>query len=212
MKPARIIVIEDEQLVASMLTDWLAGIPGLTVAGAAHSVREGLSLCRSTTPDLALIDIKLPDGDGLTLAGDLLNESKPPRIIILSSHCDPYCVRRILQLGLPGYVDKNSPMETLKAAIESVLNLNCFYSKAFLAVQNQHLSKSDAFHKILSPREISVLMLVVEGLDDETLAARLNISSSTASTHRRNLRHKLGAHNTRDLINYGRQLGLTPSL
>jgi two-component system secretion response regulator SsrB len=77
-------------------------------------------------------------------------------------------------------------------------------------VQNQQLQKGDAFHKILSPREISVLTLVVEGLDDETIAARLDISVSTVTTHRRNLRQKLNAHNNRELISYGHLWGIAP--
>ncbi len=210
MKAAKVIVVEDEQLVASMLMDWLSGMPGLTTAGAAHSARQGLELCRKARPDLALIDIKLPDKDGLTLASELLLEPSPPKIIILSSQCDPFCVSRILQLGLPGYVDKNSPMETLKAAIQDVLNDKHFYSSAFQVVQNQQLRQSDAFQKILSPREISVLTLVVEGLDDEAIAARLDISVSTVTTHRRNLRQKLNAHNNRELISYGHLWGIAP--
>lgn len=207
---ARVIVIEDEQLVASMLLEWLSGIPGLTLLGAAHSAKEGLALCRDKKPDLALIDIKLPDRDGLTLAAEIISTPPAPRIIILSSQCDPYCVRRILNLGLPGYVDKNSPMETLKTAIQDVLHSKTYYSNAFLTIQNQQLIKSDAFHKILSPREISVLRLVVEGLADEVIASHLSISVSTVTTHRRNLRQKLNAHNNRDLISYGHLWGIAP--
>ncbi len=207
---ASILVVEDEQLVASMLMEWLSGLPGLSPMGPAHSAQQALTLCQTHHPDLALIDIKLPDQDGLTLASKLLTETPAPRIIILSSQCDPFCVRRILHLGLPGYVDKNSPMGTLKTAIQEVLEGRYFYSNAFQAIQNQQLRKSDAFHKILSPREISVLMLVVEGLDDDTIATRLDISTSTVTTHRRNLRQKLNAHNNRDLISYGHLWGIAP--
>jgi two-component system response regulator NreC len=208
VKTYRTIVVEDETIVASMLLAWLAEKPFLTVVGSAPNGKEGLVLCRKTKPELALLDIEMPEMDGLTLAAKIREEFPDTKIIILSSHCDPYHVYQITRLRINGYVEKTCPLTVLSQTIEAVLNGQDAFSDGFETIRKSHLKRSDAFHKILTQREISILMMVVDGVDDDEIAKRLDITPSTVATHRRNLRFKLEAHNDRDLVNYARQWGL----
>lgn len=208
MKPNRVAVIDDECIVVSMLTTWLSQKPYLTVVGTAHNGKDGLEMCRKAKPDLVLLDIEMPEMDGLTLAERIINEVPGTRIIILSSHCDPYHVYEISRLKIHGYVEKTCSLETLERTICNVLNGEESFSEGYVSVKQSQLRRADAFHKILTPREISILMMIADGLSDEEISAQLAITPNTVATHRRNLRSKIEAHNDRDLINYARQWGL----
>ena len=207
----RILVVEDEHLFADLLVRWLSQKQNLAVAGVAHSGAEAIAMCGESKPQLAFVDIELPDANGLEVAGKLMAVSPAPRIVILSSRCDPYCVYTATRLGVHAYVDKSSPLSELDEVVGEVARGGRVYSPAFLRVKEEFLADPESFHKILSPREISVLLLVVEGVSDEEIARRLGISPSTVNTHRRNLRVKTGAHKDRDLVNYARQWGLVRS-
>lgn len=204
----KIVIVEDEHLVAELLVRWLSRNKDLAVVGVAHSGAEAITLCRQVDPHVALVDIELPDMNGLEVAEKLVAVTPSPRIIILSSRCDPYCVHRAICLDVHGYVDKTSPLAELDAVVREVLRGGRFFSEAFLKVREDSLSDPESFHRILSPREICVLMLVAEGVSDDEIASRLGISLNTVSTHRRNLRVKTGAHKDRDLLNYARRWGL----
>jgi DNA-binding NarL/FixJ family response regulator len=208
VKPHRIAVIDDECIVVSMLTTWLSQKPYLTVVGTAYNGKDGLALCHKAKPDLVLLDIEMPEMDGLTLAEKILEEVPGTRIIILSSHCDPYHVYEISRLKIHGYVEKTCSLETLERTICDVLNGEESFSEGYVSIKHSQLKRADAFHKILTPREISVLMMIADGLSDEEIAIQLAITPNTVATHRRNLRLKIEAHNDRDLINYARQWGL----
>jgi DNA-binding NarL/FixJ family response regulator len=109
-----------------------------------------------------------------------------------------------------GFVDKGDPLSSLNNAVEMVLSGKLFYSRTFEAVRLELRVQSESYQKILSAREIEVLIQVAEGRDDKDIAGRLSVSPNTISTHRRNIRVKLNAHNDRDLVNYARKAGLVP--
>ena len=193
-----------------MMTAWLSRRPELRVVGSAFSGPDGLVLCRKLKPDLALLDVEMPGMDGFEVARQLRMEVPDTRIIMVTSHVDPYCVHQIARSGVHGYVDKCSSIENLASAIKLVAEGKHCYAAIYHAVRETMLSQSDSFHKILTPKELAVLILLAVGVDDATIADRLDISASTAATHRRNLRRKLDAHNDRELIAYARKWGLVP--
>ena len=207
----KIVIVEDEHLVAELLVRWLSRNKDLAVAGVAHTGAEAIALCQAVKPHVVMVDIELPDINGLEVAEKLVALTPAPRIVVLSSRCDPYCVHRAMCLDVHGYVDKTSPLSELDAVIREVLRGGRFFSEAFLKVREDCLADPESFHRILSPREICVLMLVAEGVSDDEIAGRLGISLNTVNTHRRNLRVKTGAHKDRDLLNYARHWGLVRS-
>lgn len=210
MNSLSVVVVDDEKLIASMVEVWLSGRPGFTIVGTAFNGNDGLELCRKLQPDIVLLDIEMPGMDGLEVARHLRQEIPKTKIIVLTSHFDPFCVHEISQLGVQGYVDKGSSLEILDQAIRHVAQGERYYAPVYQTVKDSQLSQPSAFHKVITPKEQSVLTLLANGDDDDSIARQLKISPDTVATHRRNLRGKLGAHNDRDLVNYARQWGLLP--
>ena len=210
MSNSRIVIIEDEKLVATLLESCLRQVPGITIAGNVQTGAEGVELCLKLRPDLVLLDIELPGISGIEVARALRCQLPETRIIVVSSHCEPFAVHELNHLGIQGFIDKGSSMESLQAAIIQVLRGKNAYCPVYTAVILALRQQAESYQKILTPREISVLVGVAEGLDDLAIAKKLGITANTTSTHRRNIRQKLGAHNDRDLVNYARQWGLIP--
>ena len=209
MKPVRMVVVEDENMVADMFMAWLRRRPQFQVVGHATNGLQALDLCRAEKPDLAMIDVKLPGMDGLSLSAQLLASLPQLKILIVSSCCDAYCLYRVNQLGLHGFVDKMSPLAVLGEALEAVATGKSYFSKLFREHMERQLKQPDAFHKIISQREIEILHLLATGLEDEEIAKKLTISVVTVEAHRRNIRRKLNLHSDRALISRAQQLGLS---
>lgn len=207
---AKTVIIEDEILVANMLEACLGRLPGVQIVGTAHGGERGVRLCLETRPHLVLLDIEMPGQNGLDVARQLRKELPQTRIIIVSSHCEPYAVHELSRLDVESFVDKGDPLSNLNEAVKMVLSGKTFYSRTFDAVKMELRLQAESYQKILSVREIEVLIQVAEGRDDKDIAGRLSVSPSTISTHRRNIRVKLNAHNDRDLVNYARKAGLVP--
>jgi DNA-binding NarL/FixJ family response regulator len=200
--------VEDEVLVARMLVAWLGQHPRISVVGSAPDGLKGLQLCRDTRPDVVLIDVMMPGMDGLTLAEHLLEEMPRLKPIILSARFDPYCIYRIYRLGIPGYVDKASPPEEVTRAVLAVARGSMYQTARY--AEHWHLLRSDpdAFFKVLSDREVNLVRLLAHGCDLHEIATTMEITYDTARTHQRNIRKKLGVHNSRELLVLAKKNGL----
>lgn len=207
---AGVIVIDDESIVTGMLSEWLTSKCGLLVLGTATSGPEGILLCKRHHPDLVLVDVEMPGMDGFAVAKQIIQDLPETRIIILTSHEDPYCIYRASRIGIHGYVDKRSSLKSLEEAISTVRSGSCYFAGAFQSVRDSHLSRADAYFKLLTPREIAVMAMMVVGSSDQQIATQLDISPPTVATHRRNMRSKLGLHDDRGLITYAQRWGIVP--
>lgn len=208
MKTYSVVIVDDEKLVVSMLEAWVGKQEGFAIAGRAYNGLEGLKLCRRLKPDIIILDIAMPDMDGLSVARRLRRDVPESRIVILSSHFDPYCIYEVSQLGVHGFVNKTCALDVLREALRRVAAGESFYAPVFSEVQKGELAQPLAFHKVLSSRETSVLALLSQGMDDKTIGRKLRITPLTVATHRRNLRKKLKAHKDRELIRYAHEWGL----
>lgn len=204
------VIIDDETLVASMLERCLSRVPVLRVVGAAACGASGLELCLKCKPDLVLLDLEMPRMSGLEVARQLREQLPKTRIIVVSSHCEPYAVYELNRLRVHGFVDKGSPLKLLLSIVQEVVAGRYAYCPRFQDVLRDLRQQAEAFQKILSLREIAVLRLVVDGQGDADIGRELGIAPETVSTHRRNIRSKVNAHNDRELTNYARQWGLVP--
>lgn len=207
---AKAVIIEDEILVANMLESCLGSLPGLCIVGTVHSGERGVQLCLEAKPDLVLLDIEMPEQNGLDVAKELRKKLPEARVIIVSSHCEPYAVHELSRLKIRGFVHKGDSLGELLEAVRNVLEGKTYYSESFKGVVRELRSQAESYQKILSSREIEILIGVAEGRADAEIATSLGITPNTVATHRRNIRLKLNAHNDRDLLNYARQCGLVP--
>ncbi len=206
--PIRVVIVEDHALLAQSLGSWISRHSQFELVGEAADGLEGLKLCMDQKPDLALVDIELPRLGGLDLIRKLFPLSPSIRILIMSGRTDPDTIWKVMQSGSHGYIEKNLKPENLVEALEKIARGGTFFSETFLKVKSAMLSDPDAFQKILSEREQDVLRLVAAGMPDVQISVKLAISTSTVAVHRKNVRHKLGLHNDRELVAYARQWGL----
>jgi DNA-binding NarL/FixJ family response regulator len=210
MKPPtiQIAIVDDEALLAQTLGAWLARDRRLRIVGCAENGEQGWELCAATRPEVALVDVEMEGGDGLTLAQRLRQDLPGTRVIIMTGRVDPHTAWRAGQLGVQGLIDKTLSPEVLRKVIHVVVDGGQFLSTSFQRVRSDWLSKPQAFQKVLTNRELAVLHRVTEGQSDEEICHRLGISAETVACHRKSLRRKLDLHDDRSLVAYGRKWGI----
>jgi DNA-binding NarL/FixJ family response regulator len=206
----KIAVIEDHALMRDLLVKACReAIAGAVVAGA-RDAASGLTLCRDSVPDVILLDLALPDRDGLDLLDELLAATPAAKIIGISGCTDEYTLHRAMHSKLHGFVDKNEQtVEALTAAIHAVLNGQRYVSAALHAVHVAQRNSPDSFHKILSEREQSLLTFFGRGLTNEQVAAQVNLNELTVRNHRCRLMAKLNIRTSPELIRYALEKGFT---
>lgn len=206
----KVLVIEDQTMVRELLA--LACKQALPKASVrtAGTRADALALCREAAPDLVILDLVLPDGDGLDLVPDLFALAPAVKVIALSSHIDEFTLHRALSSRVHGILDKNEqPVRILREAIAAVLDGQQYVSSLVQRLKASVRANPAAFDKILSDREQGVLRLIGEGLTNDQIATRLKISASTAKNHRLNIMAKLDMHSTPQLIRYAIEKGFT---
>lgn len=157
----------------------------------------------SFSPDLAILDVRMPDGDGFE-AAQKARENRPDlKIIFLSMYSDPKYVRRAADIGAQGYVSKRAPMEELLTAIRTVMN-GGRYLGSRMQVEEPHLSPEGA----LTPRQVEVLRLISRGCSAKEIAGQLNISVRTAEFHRAAIMERLKLHSTAMMTRYAVERGI----
>lgn len=205
----RVIIVEDQRLVAEFLQYHCRDMH-LEVLHCAAGFRDGLAAIRQHQPDLVLLDISLPDGDGLELARLVIQELPRVKILAISSHHDPWTMLQVQRIGIHGFVDKNDQRpEILTEAIYAVLGGRVYYAQ--IVNQSSATIRRDpkSFVRVLSDYETRILALIGESKSDEEIAAALNISPATVQSRRRDIMRKLDVHSTPKLIHYAIVNGLT---
>lgn len=206
----KIVVIEDHALMRDLLVKACReAIQGSEVLGS-RDAASGVALCTTMQPHVVILDLALPDGDGLDLLDELLASSPQCKIIGISGYADEFTLHRAMHSKLHGFVDKNEQtVDALADAIRTVLKGERYLSPA---VYNTHLSlRNDpvSFDKILSEREQSLLGLFGRGLTNEQVAAKVGLSELTVRNHRCRLMAKLDIRTSPELIRYALEKGFT---
>ena len=184
-------------------------LPGAEVA-TAGSLAAARRVIAKSEFDLVLLDLVLPDGDGLDLLPEIFSRSSGTKVIALSSHIDEFTLHRALSSRVHGILDKNEqPVRILREAIAAVLAGRQYISSYVQRLRASVRADPAAFDKILSDREQEVLRLIGDGLANDQIAAKLKISVSTAKNHRLNIMAKLDMHSTPQLIRYAIEKGFT---
>ena len=205
----RVVVIEDQRLVAEFLSMHCRDI-GLEVMQNCATFTEGLAAIRQHRPNLVLMDISLPDGNGLDLARTILKEQPRVKILGVSSHRDPWTMLQVQRIGLHGFVDKNEQQPgVLSEAIRAVLAGRVYYTPIVNESSASIRRDPKAFIRVLSDYEMKILSMIGESKTDEEIGVALEISPATVQSRRRDIMQKLDIHATPKLIHYAIVNGLT---
>jgi DNA-binding NarL/FixJ family response regulator len=205
----RVVIVEDQRIVAEFFTYHCRDL-GLQVIQACGTCQEGLAAIRKHKPDLVLMDISLPDGDGLEMAKIILDELTSVKILAISSHRDPWTMLQVQRIGLHGFVDKNEQRpEVLSEAIHAVLGGRVYYTPIVNESSASIRRDPKAFIRVLSDYETRILSMIGESKTDDEIASALAISPATVQSRRRDIMRKLDIHTTPKLIHYAIVNGLT---
>lgn len=205
MKQASIFIVDDHPLVRKGLTQLIDGEPDLTVSGEAASIDETLKKLSNSTPDLAIIDLSLPDGNGLGLVKRLLARYPKLPILISSMYDEMMFAKRALKLGAKGYINKSATGDEMIEAIRLVLKGKEYISHS-LAEQLSYINTDNNQQRDLSPveklsdRELEVFESIGKGMGTGAIAADLSLSVKTIESHRANIKTKLGLHSAGELM------------
>jgi len=187
-------------------------IRGSDVSGS-RDAESGLALCARLKPDVVILDLALPDGDGLDQLDDLLAASPHCKIIGISGYTDEFTLHRAMHSKLHGFVDKNEQtVDALADAIHAVLKGRRYLSPAILDAHVLLRNDPASFDKILSEREQSLLGLFGRGLTNEEVAAKVGLSELTVRNHRCRLMAKLDIRTSPELIRYALEKGFARPL
>ena len=203
----RILIIDDHPLVSDGVATMVKDVDYLEVIGACKSGLEALEFLTANEPDIILLDISLPDIDGLELCSQVRKKNKLVKIIGLTSTNEAGIITQFLAKGGNGYLLKNMEREELLAAIDEVLNDKIFLSKAAnQKILEQYHTVSDALKStpVLTRREKEILQLLYDGLTGPQIAERLFLSPLTVETHRKNLLQKLNVNSTQLMLRYAK--------
>jgi DNA-binding NarL/FixJ family response regulator len=198
-----ILIIDDHPLVSDGVTTMVKGVDYLEVVGACKSGKEALEFLSANDPHIILLDISLPDMDGLELCSLVRKINKSVKIIGLTSTNEAGIITQFLAKGGNGYLLKNMEREELLAAIDEVLNDKIFLSKAAnQKILEQYHTVNDAVKSVpvLTRREKEILQLLYDGLTGPQIAERLFLSPLTIETHRKNLMQKLNVNSTQLML------------
>ena len=211
-----IIIIDDHPLFREGLKTIISRDDRFKVIGEAGSGHEGLEIIKRLKPDLAIVDISLPDQSGIQLTRDLRRLFSETKILIVSMHSKIDYIAEAFQAGATGYVVKESASERLLQGLKSVVKGDYYLDSSVSHAVVENLMKSplkaakitDADYASLTPREQEVMRFLAEGLSSKAVAEKLFISPKTVENHRANIMNKLGLHSTIELVRYAAKLGL----
>jgi len=208
-KSFSVLYIEDEPIWSGLVVGVLADLPGVRAAVAAATGAEGLAHARSCRPEVVLLDLRLPDADGLNLADRLAALPHRPRIVLFSARNDAAALHAASRPHLAGMIGKSLQVaRLLPRMLEEVTAGRRFYSPDVRAALQELKGKSDAFFKIFSPRELEFAASFGRGLGDEAVAAALGVGVFAARSQRQRIMHKLGLHRSPELIHWAIRTGL----
>jgi DNA-binding NarL/FixJ family response regulator len=206
----RILIADDHDLMLRGIRTILESHSGWTICGEAHTGREAVAKAEELKPDVAILDISMPDLNGLAAIGKIRKASPNTEILILSVHNSEQLILEILKEGARGYIVKSDSDRDLVLAVEALAKHKPFFTShaTELIMRNsttpgRRISEvPESLRSSLTPREREIVQLLSEGQSSKEVASVLGISVKTAETHRANIMRKLDLHTVSGLVRY----------
>lgn len=205
----RVLLCDDHQVFAEALAGLLdAG--GIEVVGVVGKVEDAVATAASRRPDVVLMDYELPDGDGVRATAAIKAASPHTQVVLLTSNADEDVLVAAIEAGASGYVTKHKPAAEVVAAVRAAADGEMLVSSDMLARLLPRMGRAEprGGGYDLTPRELEVLALLVEGTPNQELAARMGISRNTVRNHVQNLLTKLGVHSRLEAVALASREGL----
>lgn len=206
MTALRILIVDDHAVVRRGVRSLLESHPGWEISGEAATGREAVELARRLQPDVVVMDLSLPELNGLDATRQILKESPRSEILVLTMHHSEELAREVLQAGARGYVLKSDADESLIAAVENLRQHKPFLTSTVtefvLDEYTRRTDRYDAARPATTMREREIIQLLAEGRSNKEAASTLGISVKTIEAHRANIMRKLNLRSVSELVRY----------
>jgi DNA-binding NarL/FixJ family response regulator len=209
MNNLKILIVDDHDIIRRGLKDLLTAKPGWDVCAEAKTGREAVTLAEQLKPDIIVMDISMPDLNGLEAARRIHKLLPKTGILILTMHFSDQLVRDVVEVGARGYILKSDADRDLVAAVDSIANRRTFFTPRASEMLLDGFSRTSAGFEPklpqrnrLTTREREIVQLLAEGKSSKEVAVALGISVKTAETHRANIMRKLELHSVSELVRY----------
>ncbi len=208
MSPYRIVVIEDQKMFRTFLAKMIEEDKDLQLVDAAGNGTRGWEICEQHNPDVVLLDLRLPDVDGIDLGKRIIKAFPRIAVLALTSSIDSYTTNTVYETGFHGYVEKEQSLDVLRDAIIAVAEGALYFTR--LVHENRYKLQNDplAFYKIVSPREIEVLAWVAGGLTSRKIGEKMGLSHRTIENHKYRIMKKIGVPSVHALVQYALKHGI----
>ena len=219
MKPIRVILVDDHSLVRAGIRSLILNIAGVEVIAEANNGRDAIKLIDELIPDLVLLDIAMPELNGLEVVSRISKDNTETKVIILSMHTNEEYVVQALKAGAAGYLLKDSAPNELEIAVNAVIRGETYLSPAIskhvvdsylrrISDVSSNREKEPDIYKQLTSRQREILQLIAEGNSTKEIATKLNVSIKTVETHRMQLMDRLEIHDVAGLVRYAIRMGI----
>ena len=209
-----IVLADDHELVRESIASLLREVPDFEVVGQSANGRQLLELVERLRPDVAVVDVSMPELNGVEAARRLRDVSRRTRVIALSAYTDEAYIRDMIDAGVVAYIIKSGAAKDLIQAIRTASRGKLYFSQEIMGVADQIVSDGRATGEYatrpLSQREREILQLVAEGKSSKEIAASLGIGETTVKTHRNNIMSKLNVRDIAGLTRHAIKLKLVP--
>lgn len=211
MNTINLLIADDHTMFLQGIISLLEQEPNITIVDKAVNGNEALEIIKKGVVDFIILDVSMPEMDGIELSKILKKQHPNVKILIVSTHSNVMIVSRLIRIGVNGYLLKNAEKEELLKAINTIASGENYFAEE---LEERHLTNSSRIEKQvsnlteLSSREKEILVLIAHEYNTAEIAEKTFISLNTVNTHRRNLLSKLNAKNTAGLVKYAVENGL----
>ncbi|MFC5046850.1 response regulator [Aquimarina hainanensis] len=210
MKKIKILIVDDHVLFLQGITSLIKGKENIDIRGTATNGKELLFLLEKEVVDMIILDIGMPEMDGIEVSKVIKKKYPEVKILIISTHNNVQMISRLIRIGVDGYLLKNTEKREMYRAIDQVYSGASFFSAEIIRRQKENegkLKKERQSVTELSKREKEILRLIAQGYTTIEISEKAFISQNTVNTHRRNLLSKLQVKNTAGLVKYAVENG-----
>jgi DNA-binding NarL/FixJ family response regulator len=211
MEKIKIIIADDHTMFLQGIVSLIENEENISILGKASNGNEVFKIIVKAIPDVLLLDISMPEMDGIEVTKIIKQQFPTIKILILSTHSSVQMIAKLIRMGVDGYLLKNAEKRELLHAINTIQKGESYFSKEVIQknVENNSKIKSGNVQITeLSYREKEILVLIAQGLTGNEIAEKENISPNTVNTHRKNLLSKINVKNTAGLVKYAVENGL----